>query len=84
VEFLLGSLGQEGMSSLEYSDGNGVLTTGVSAVLSTVGHTEGGLGVIARALNRKPVHLLLNPLYRLLAKNRVYFGRLIPGDIHER
>ena len=56
--------------SLELLESDGTRLLGVSAVLTTVGHTKGLLGTIARLLNRKPVHLLLTPTYRLIAANR--------------
>ena len=43
---------------------------GVPAVLAAMGNASGLLGAIARRLNRKPVHLLIAPVYRLIAASR--------------
>ncbi len=56
--------------SLELLPGDGTKLLGVPAVLTAIGHTGGLLGAIARRLNRKPVHRLLAPGYRLIAANR--------------
>ena len=56
--------------SLELIESDGTRLLGVPAVLTTLGHTKGLLGTIARLLNRKPVHLLLTPAYQLIAANR--------------
>jgi predicted DCC family thiol-disulfide oxidoreductase YuxK len=60
----------------------GIHLYGVSAVLETVGKTNGPLGSVARAVNHRWVHLLLTPLYQLIARNRKALSRLLQRSSH--